>query len=116
MYGDGSQTRSFCYVSDLVEGFVRGGAAETFESPVNIGNPNEFSMLELARIVSKVAGVAVDFRHLPLPADDPKRRCPDISKAKRLIGFEAKVKLEDGIRQTYENFKARLDAKQRVAP
>jgi UDP-glucuronate decarboxylase len=111
MYGDGAQTRSFCYVSDLIEGFVRGGAAETFDSPVNIGNPTEFSMLELAKVVSKVAGVEVDFRHLPLPADDPKRRCPDISKAKRLIGFEAKVKLEEGIRQTYENFRARMQAR-----
>jgi UDP-glucuronate decarboxylase len=110
LFGDGLQTRSFCYASDMVEGLVRAGQADTFDAPVNLGNPNEFTMRQLADIVLKVVGTQVDLVLRPLPADDPKRRCPDISKARRLLGFEPVVPLEEGVRQTCEDFRARLGA------
>lgn len=108
IYGDGSQTRSFCYVSDLVEGFLAAARAQTFDPPVNMGNPNELSMLELASTAMRVAGSTVELERRPLPADDPKRRCPDISKAKRLLGFTPRVSLEEGLKLTCENFRTRL--------
>jgi len=110
IYGDGAQTRSFCYVSDLVEGLIRASRAETFESPVNLGNPRELTILELANVVRDVAGANVELVRKPLPADDPRRRQPDISKARRLLGFEPTVALRDGISQTYEDFSKRLGA------
>ena len=113
MYGDGKQTRAFCFVSDLVDGLVRAGKVDVFDPPINIGNPHEFTMIELAEVVYKVAGEPLKVVHKPLPPDDPKRRCPDISKAERILGFSAKVGLEEGIRQTYENFRARLQTKAR---
>ncbi len=108
IYGDGSQSRSFCYVDDLVEGFIRTARAETFDSPVNLGNPDEFTMLELAEVVMDVAGKRVDIVKKPLPPDDPKRRRPDITKAKKLLGFELTVPLKVGVARTYEDFKARI--------
>jgi UDP-glucuronate decarboxylase len=111
LYGDGKQTRSFCYVSDLVEGLVRSALAAELDTPMNLGNPTEFTMIELAQVVAKVAGRHVDIVHRPLPSDDPRRRCPDIGKAKHQIGFEAKVPLEQGIRETYANFETRILAK-----
>jgi UDP-glucuronate decarboxylase len=108
IYGDGKQSRSFCYVDDLVEGLVRAGFAPTFDSPVNLGNPGEFTMIQLAETVMRIAGKHVELVRMPLPADDPKRRCPDITKAKRLLGFEPKVELEQGIERTYKDFLARL--------
>ena len=108
VYGTGEQSRSFCYVTDLTDGFLRAAVAPEFDSPMNLGNPGEFTMLELADAVMKVVGKRVDIVKKPLPADDPRRRCPDISKAKRLIGFEPKVSLEVGLRATYENFAERL--------
>jgi len=108
IYGDGQQTRSFCYVSDLVEGFLLAARAETFDPPVNMGNPTELTMIELATAAMKVAGSNVELVRKPLPADDPKRRCPDISKAKRLLGFSPRVPLEEGLKLTCENFRTRL--------
>ena len=113
LYGDGKQTRAFCYVSDLVDGLVRAGRVDVFEPPINLGNPTEFTMKELADVVVATAGDALDVVYKPLPPDDPKRRCPDITKAKRVLGFSAKVGLEEGIRQTYENFRARLQTNTR---
>jgi UDP-glucuronate decarboxylase len=113
LYGDGNQSRSFCYVSDLIEGLFRAGTVADFDPPVNIGNPKEFTMRELSEVVMRVAGKSIDIAYKPLPADDPRRRCPDIPKAKRLLDFEPKVAIEQGIRHTYDNFVARLDGVKR---
>jgi UDP-glucuronate decarboxylase len=104
LYGEGEQTRSFCYVSDLIEGIFRAGQVESYDSPVNLGNPTEFTIRELAELVMKVTGVEVD-----LPSDDPRKRCPDIAKAGRLLGYEPTVDLETGLRRTAEDFRRRLD-------
>jgi len=104
VYGDGSQTRSFCYVSDLVEGLVRLMFSEE-RFPVNLGNPAEMTILEFAQAVQKVAGSRLPIRHLPLPEDDPKRRRPDISKARALLSWEPRVPLDEGLRQTWEYFR-----------
>jgi UDP-glucuronate decarboxylase len=108
IYGDGQQTRSFCYVSDLLDGLLAVARVAEFDPPVNLGNPGEFTMLELAEPAMKVAGRRVELVRKPLPADDPKRRCPDISKAKRLLGFEPKIPLARGLQLTCENFRERL--------
>ncbi len=111
LYGDGEQTRSFCYVSDLVEGLFRSSRVDTFDSPMNMGNPQPITMRELASVVMKIAKKEVPIEHRPLPSDDPKRRCPDITKAKETIEFAPRVALEDGIRSTYENFVERLNVR-----
>ena len=104
VYGDGSQTRSFCYVSDEIEGFLR--LAESSEHhPVNIGNPTEFTVLACAKMVLAVTGSKSKIRHEGLPPDDPKQRCPDISKAKRLLHWEPKVDLESGLRMSLDYFR-----------
>ncbi len=104
VYGDGSQTRSFCYVSDEIEGFLRlAKSAEHF--PVNIGNPTEFTILECARRVLAVTGSGSKIRHEPLPQDDPKQRCPDITKARTLLGWEPKIDLETGLRLSLDYFR-----------
>ncbi len=104
VYGNGSQTRSFCYVSDLIDGIHR-----LFESkehdPVNIGNPHEITILEFAERVKALVGADVPLVFHPLPQDDPKQRCPDISRARRLLNWEPKVKLEVGLKTTYEYFR-----------
>jgi dTDP-glucose 4,6-dehydratase len=103
VYGDGSQTRSFCYVDDLIEGIVRlferGGC-----EPVNLGNPREFTVRELADLVLRLTGSRSPVVYQPLPTDDPKQRRPDISQAKRLLGWEPRVPLEDGLRHTIDYF------------
>jgi dTDP-glucose 4,6-dehydratase len=104
IYGDGSQTRSFCYVSDEVDGIVRLSKSDEHE-PVNIGNPNEFTILECAQRVLAVTGSKSQLRYEPLPQDDPKQRRPDISKAKRLLGWEPKIELETGLRMSLEYFR-----------
>jgi UDP-glucuronate decarboxylase len=109
IYGDGQQTRSFCYVSDLVDGLLSVARVETFDSPVNLGNPEEYTMLQLAQSAMRVVGKTVELVRRPLPADDPKRRCPDITKAKRLLGFSPRVQLEQGLDQTCQNFRSRLE-------
>jgi len=104
VFGDGSQTRSFCYVSDLVEGLCRLMLSDE-RFPVNLGNPAEMTVLQFAQAVQKVAGSNLPIRHEALPEDDPKRRRPDISKAKRILGWEPRVPLEEGLRKTWEYFR-----------
>jgi dTDP-glucose 4,6-dehydratase len=104
VYGDGSQTRSFCYVSDEVEGIMRLAKSDE-HLPVNIGNPNEFTILECAKKVIEVTGSKSKIKYEPLPQDDPKQRRPDISKAKRLLGWEPKVQLEEGLKLSLDYFK-----------
>ncbi|HVN19564.1 MAG TPA: UDP-glucuronic acid decarboxylase family protein [Dongiaceae bacterium] len=104
IYGDGSQTRSFCYVSDEIEGFLRLSRSDE-HLPVNIGNPHEFTILQCAELVLKVTGSKSRIRHEPLPQDDPKQRRPDITKARELLGWEPKVDLERGLRLSLDYFK-----------
>jgi len=104
VYGEGKQTRSFCYVSDLIDGIYRLMMSDEHE-PTNIGNPHEITILEFAERVRTLLGVSSPIIFEPLPQDDPKQRCPDISKARRLLGWEPKVNLEDGLRRTLESFK-----------
>lgn len=108
VYGDGSQTRSFCYVSDLVEGLVRLLWAD-FAEPVNLGNPDERTILEFAQAVQRAAGTSLPIQFGDLPADDPKRRKPDIGRARRVLGWEPRISLEEGIRRTVEHFLARRE-------
>ncbi|MBL8907753.1 MAG: SDR family oxidoreductase [Rhizobiales bacterium] len=106
IYGDGSQTRSFCYVDDLIEGFVRMMASpKEVVGPINLGNPVEFTMVELAEQVLKLTNSKSKLKHMPLPADDPKQRRPDISKARSTLGWEPKVPLTEGLRQTVDYFR-----------
>ncbi|MGW6007954.1 UDP-glucuronic acid decarboxylase family protein [Streptomyces sp. NPDC055210] len=107
IYGDGSQTRSFCYVDDLVEAIVRLMAAETDARPVNLGNPQETTVEQIARQIKRLAGSRSELAFRPLPEDDPTRRRPDISRADTLLGWEPKVDLEDGLRRTIADFSAR---------
>jgi UDP-glucuronate decarboxylase len=108
VYGDGKQTRSFCYVDDLIEGFVRMMAQTETAGPVNLGNPGEFTMLELAELTLKLVGGKSKIIHKGLPADDPKQRKPDISLATKVLKWEPKVPLEDGLQRTIAYFKKRL--------
>jgi dTDP-glucose 4,6-dehydratase len=105
VYGDGSQTRSFCYVADLVDGLVRLGSSEEHE-PVNLGNPVELTILEFADRIRRLMGSNLEVVFRPLPQDDPRKRRPDISKAKRILGWEPKVSLEDGLRETVAYFRS----------
>ena len=107
VYGDGKQTRSFCYVSDEIDGFIR-MAKSSEAGPVNIGNPHEFTILECAQRVLAVTGSKSRIAFEPLPQDDPKQRCPDISKARRLLGWEPKVQLEEGLKLSLEYFRQAL--------
>ncbi len=111
VYGNGAQTRSFCYVSDLIEGIYRLMNSDEHE-PVNIGNPQEITILEFAERVRRLLGSDVPIIFKPLPQDDPKQRCPDISKAKRLLGWEPKVDLNEGLRLTLEYFRKQVAAEQ----
>ena len=104
VYGVGSQTRSFCYVSDEVAGILALANSEE-HAPTNIGNPTEFTILECAQVVLEVTGAKCRIRHEALPQDDPKQRCPDISKAKRLLGWEPKVDLRTGLEMSLEYFR-----------
>jgi len=104
VYGDGHQTRSFCYVSDEIDGFVRLSKSEE-HLPVNIGNPNEFTILECAQMVLKVTGSKSQIRYEPLPQDDPKQRCPDITKARQCLQWEPKIDLETGLGRSLDYFK-----------
>ena len=109
VYGTGKQTRSFCYVSDLIEGIYRLFESSEHE-PTNIGNPNEMTILEFAERIRKLVGSSVPIIFEPLPQDDPKQRCPDITKAKRLLDWEPKVHLAEGLDRTYEYFKKQVTA------
>jgi len=108
IYGDGSQTRSFCYVTDLVDGLIRlmNTEAPDIHLPVNIGNPGEFSMNELAEEVGKATGREIRVKYLPLPKDDPKVRRPNIDRARDLLGWEPTVPLAEGLKKTVEYFEA----------
>ncbi len=111
IYGDGKQTRSFCYVSDLIEGWIRLMASpDDVTGPINIGNPGEFTMIELAQNVIELTGSKSKLVHEPLPADDPKQRKPDITLAKEKLGWEPKVPLREGLAKTIEYFDALLKA------
>jgi dTDP-glucose 4,6-dehydratase len=110
IFGDGSQTRSFCYVSDLIDGIVRLGKSEEHD-PVNIGNPVEFTILECAREVQALVGSQCAIEFQPLPQDDPTRRRPDITKAKKLLGWEPKVSLREGLALSLDYFKQFLESK-----
>jgi len=106
IYGDGQQTRSFCYRDDLIEAMIRTmNTADDFTGPVNIGNPGEFTMLELAELVLKLTASKSKIVFQPLPQDDPKQRQPDIALAKKVLGWEPKVKLEDGLKETIAYFR-----------
>ncbi|MBM4375796.1 MAG: SDR family oxidoreductase [Deltaproteobacteria bacterium] len=107
IYGDGSQTRSFCYVDDLVEGLFRMLRHGPLDAPVNLGNPGEFTIAELAELVRELVGGVGLERH-PLPADDPKQRRPDITRARSLLGFDPQVPLREGVARTLADFRARL--------
>ena len=111
IYGDGSQTRSFCYVSDLIEGLYRMMEAENLIGPVNLGNPGEFAIAELAGLVLKLTKSKSKIVHKALPQDDPVRRRPDIALAKAKLGWEPKVALEAGLSRTIDYFKDRLGHK-----
>jgi len=111
IYGDGSQTRSFCYVDDLVEGLIRLMESDTsITGPINLGNPGEFSIRELAEKVVAMVGTGSSIVYEPLPQDDPTQRKPDISKAKDLLGWQPKVALEEGLTKAIEYFRERLAA------
>jgi UDP-glucuronate decarboxylase len=109
IYGNGQQTRSFCYVDDLIEGFVRLMAApDEVTGPMNLGNPGEFTMLELAEMVIRLTKSSSKLEFKPLPTDDPLQRCPDITQAKGKLGWEPKVALEEGLSRTIAYFKGVL--------
>jgi dTDP-glucose 4,6-dehydratase len=107
IYGDGNQTRSFCYVSDEIDGFLRLSKSDE-HMPVNIGNPNEFTILECAQMVLKVTGSKSQICYEPLPQDDPKQRRPDITKARQLLGWEPTINLETGLRKSLDYFQKAL--------
>jgi dTDP-glucose 4,6-dehydratase len=109
IYGDGSQTRSFCFVDDLIDGLARLARSDE-HLPVNIGNPGEFTILECAQAVLEVTGSKSPLKFEPLPVDDPTRRCPDISKARRLLGWEPRIPLKEGLARSLDYFKSKLEA------
>lgn len=115
VFGDGTQTRSFCYVSDEIDGILRLSRSEE-HLPVNIGNPNEFTMIECAQEVLRVTGSKSKISFMPLPEDDPRQRCPDISKAKRLLGWEPKIQLREGLERSLEYFKQAIAAESKAMP
>lgn len=106
VYGDGTQTRSFCYVDDLIEGFIRVINTDSVEGPINLGNPDEFTMLQLAQLVLEEVGSNAPIEFLPLPQDDPTQRKPDISKAIEELGWSPEVPLRTGLKRTIEYFKS----------
>jgi UDP-glucuronate decarboxylase len=110
IYGDGTQTRSFCYVSDLVDGLIKLMAAETdgIHMPVNIGNPGEFAMNELAEKVGEITGKAIRIKYMPLPTDDPKQRQPNIERAKKLLNWSPKIPLAEGLKKTIGYFTEKI--------
>ena len=108
VYGDGTQTRSFCYVADLVEGMMRLMNGEHI-GPINIGNPGEYTILQLAETIQKMVNPDAELSFKPLPSDDPKQRQPDITKAKNLLGWSPTIALEQGLKMTIEDFRSRIE-------
>jgi UDP-glucuronate decarboxylase len=111
LYGTGEQTRSFCYVDDLVDGLIRLMDADGITDPVNLGNPGEFTMRQLAEMACRLCGSSSDIVMRPLPQDDPTRRRPDISRARALLGWQPHIPLEEGLTRTIADFTARLEAR-----
>jgi dTDP-glucose 4,6-dehydratase len=109
IFGDGSQTRSFCYVADMIEGLVRLSLSEE-PYPVNLGNPSELTIFEFAERIRRLMESKLELKYEPLPEDDPRKRRPDIAKAKRILDWEPRVSLEDGLRETIEYFKTVVSA------
>ena len=109
LYGEGQQTRSFCYVDDLIEGLIRLMNTEGLHEPVNLGNPGEFTILQLAEEVIKACDSKSGFAYQPLPADDPRQRKPDITRAQTALGWNPTIPLREGLKKTVEDFKARVD-------
>jgi dTDP-glucose 4,6-dehydratase len=107
IFGSGSQTRSFCFVTDLVDGILRLAASKE-NDPVNIGNPHEMSIEEMAKTIIRMTGSKSQIVYKPLPTDDPKVRKPDITRARTLLGWEPKVALEQGLTSTIEYFKTKI--------
>jgi len=108
LYGEGQQTRSFCYVDDLIEGLIRLMNVEGLHEPVNLGNPGEFTIMQLAEEVIKACDSKSGFTYLPLPADDPRQRKPDITRAQTALGWNPTISLRDGLKRTVEDFNHRL--------
>jgi UDP-glucuronate decarboxylase len=112
VYGEGQQTRSFCYVDDLIDGFIKlMDTSDDFTGPVNLGNPNEFTIRQLAELVVEMTGSSSKFIFKPLPQDDPKQRQPDISLAKNILGWQPSIQLEEGLKKTIEYFDLLLTQK-----
>ena len=109
LYGEGEQTRSFCYVDDLIEGLIRLMNVENLHEPVNLGNPGEFTIKQLAEEVIKVCESQSEFTYLPLPADDPRQRKPDITRAQNVLGWNPTIPLREGLKKTVEDFRNRLN-------
>jgi UDP-glucuronate decarboxylase len=112
IYGTGKQTRSFCYVDDLVEGLIRLMNTEDIHEPVNLGNPNEFTISELAEEVKRSCGSSVEIKYLPLPQDDPRQRQPDITRARELLGWNPSIPLREGLEKTIAYFAERMKSGQ----
>jgi UDP-glucuronate decarboxylase len=110
VYGEGQQTRSFCYCDDLIEGFIRFMNQDETIGPINIGNPSEFTILELAEKVIKMTGSQSKIIHEALPSDDPKQRKPDITQARKVLGWEPKYSLDEGLKPTIAYFDKLLAA------
>jgi UDP-glucuronate decarboxylase len=111
IFGDGSQTRSFCYVDDLIEGFLRlMGSDDSVSGPINLGNPGEFTMIELAEKVLRLTGSKSKLVYKPLPQDDPKQRCPDITKARQSLDWQPIIALDEGLARTVAYFRHVLEA------
>lgn len=108
LYGEGQQTRSFCYVDDLLEGLIRLMNTENLHEPVNLGNPGEFTIRQLAEEVIRTCESKSSFTYMPLPADDPRQRKPDITKAQTLLGWNPTIPLREGLKKTVEDFKTRV--------
>lgn len=108
IYGDGSQTRSLCYVDDLINGFIKLMDTPELYKPVNLGNPVEMSIIEIANLIIKLTNSKSELSFMPLPQDDPMQRCPDISRAKNLLDWEPKVNQETGLKKTIDYFKNKL--------
>ena len=109
LYGEGNQTRSFCYVDDLIEGLMRLMNHDGLYQPVNLGNPVEFTIKQLGEEVAKIVGTDVEFKYLPLPDDDPRQRQPDITTAKTILGWMPKVPLREGLEKTIQYFRQRIE-------
>lgn len=114
IYGDGSQTRSFCYVDNLVEGLIRLMNGD-FIGPVNLGNPGEYTILELAQTIQQMVNPDAELQFEPLPQDDPKRRKPDITRAQTHLNWEPTIPLDEGLKKTIDDFKMRLQAEKRLS-